>query len=169
MGAVVMTNRDRIDRGMEQLARGFGPFEVRSTRNTASQPTEDRTGSGTPAPPHSRAPALSRSHWPTASGSLDGISPERSLLVLTCSGRKERGGAPPSPADTTVWPQELQVARVRVLASAQADTTHLLPAWRRYTGTFYQHARPALADAVATGHVVIISGGYGIVRGDEFK
>jgi hypothetical protein len=43
----------------------------------------------------------------------------------------------------------------------------VLPAWRRYTGTFYQHARPALADAVATGHVAIISGGYGIVRADE--
>jgi len=43
----------------------------------------------------------------------------------------------------------------------------VLPAWRRYTGTFYQHARPALADPVAAGHVVIISGGYGIARADE--
>ena len=51
--------------------------------------------------------------------------------------------------------------------TAHADTAHLLPAWRRYSGTFYQHARPALAEAVATGNVVIISGVYGIVRGDE--
>jgi len=91
----------------------------------------------------------------------------RSLLVLTCSGRKERGGRPPRPADAPAWPQDLRDARLRVLATAQADTAHLLPAWRRYTGTFYQHARPALADAVAEGHVVIISGGYGIVRADE--
>jgi hypothetical protein len=54
-----------------------------------------------------------------------------------------------------------------VLATAKADTAHLLPAWRRYTGTFYQHAGPALADAVAGGQVVIISGGYGIARADE--
>jgi hypothetical protein len=54
-----------------------------------------------------------------------------------------------------------------VLATANADTTRVLPAWRRYTGGFYQHARPALADAVATGRVVIISGGYGIARADE--
>jgi hypothetical protein len=86
---------------------------------------------------------------------------------LTCSGRKESGGALPSPADATAWPQELQADRARVLATAHADTAHLLPAWRRYSGTFYQHARPALAEAVATGNVVIISGGYGIVRGDE--
>jgi hypothetical protein len=58
-------------------------------------------------------------------------------------------------------------ARIRVLATATADTAHVLPAWRRYTGTLYQHAQLALADAVATGHVVIISGGYGIVGADE--
>ena len=45
-----------------------------------------------------------------------------------------------------------------------AVTIRLLPAWRRYTGTFCQHAGPALADSVATGDVVIISGGYGSVR-----
>jgi hypothetical protein len=86
--------------------------------------------------------------------SARGIDLVRSLLVLTCSGRKERGGRPPRPADAPAWPQDLRDARLRVLASAQADTAHLLPAWRRYTGTFYQHARPALADAVAAGHVV---------------
>jgi hypothetical protein len=43
----------------------------------------------------------------------------------------------------------------------------VLPAWRRYTGTFYQHANPALADAVTHGHVLIISGAYGILRAEE--
>ncbi len=87
--------------------------------------------------------------------------------MLTCSARKQLGGAPPSRADVIGWPQELRDARTRVLATAHADTARVLPAWRRYTGTFYQHAQPALADAVARGHVVIISGGYGIVRADE--
>jgi hypothetical protein len=95
------------------------------------------------------------------------VDPQRSLLVLTCSGRKDSGGRPPGPANAVAWPQDLRDARIRVLASASADTAHVLPAWRRYTGTFYQHARPALADAVAAGHVVIISGGYGIARADE--
>jgi hypothetical protein len=65
------------------------------------------------------------------------------------------------------WPPDLRDARRRVLATANADTARVLPAWRRYTGTFYQNARPALAHAAAAGHVVIISGGYGIARGEE--
>jgi hypothetical protein len=70
-------------------------------------------------------------------------------------------------ADPPNWPQALQDARAKVLATASADASRVLPAWSRYTGTFYKYARPALADATATGHVVIISGGYGLVRADE--
>lgn len=98
---------------------------------------------------------------------LGGIDPARVLLVVTCSGRKERGGRPPGAPGLESWPQGLRDARARVLAGAGADTTRLLPAWRRYTGTFYRHADRALADAVATGHVVIISGGYGVARAGE--
>lgn len=54
-----------------------------------------------------------------------------------------------------------------VLSTADADETRLLPAWRRYSGTFYQRAHRALTEAVANGHVVIISAGYGLVRADE--
>jgi hypothetical protein len=43
----------------------------------------------------------------------------------------------------------------------------VLPAWRRYTGMFYQNAGHALADAATTGHLVIISGGYGMVSAEE--
>jgi hypothetical protein len=87
--------------------------------------------------------------------------------VLTCSGRKDTGGRPPGLDDALTWPQDLRDGRIRVLTTARADTAHLLPSWRRYTGTFYQHGRPALGGAVAAAHVVIISGGYGIVRADE--
>lgn len=87
--------------------------------------------------------------------------------MLTCSARKETGGRPPGQADEVASPPDLRDARRRVLATASADTTRVLPAWRRYTGGFYQHARPALADAVASGHVMIISCGYGIARAGE--
>ena len=152
--------------GAAGVLRKLG-FEVRNTRDTADRRMEDRTGPGTAVRPDVRASAPARSATQPAAGSLDGIVPERSLLVLTCSGRKERGGRPPGPADPQAWPQDLREARTRVLATAHADTAYLLPAWRRYTGTFYQHAGPALAEAVAAGRVVIISGGYGIARADE--
>jgi Swt1-like HEPN len=152
--------------GAAGVLRKLG-FEVRNTRDTAGQQMEGRAVPATAVRPDVRASVPARSTSQRAADSLDTIVPERSLLVLTCSGRKERGGAPPGPADPHAWPQDLRQARTRVLATAHADTGHLLPAWRRYTGTFYQHARPALAEAVATGHVVIISGGYGIARAGE--
>jgi len=152
--------------GAAGVLRNLG-FDVRNTRDAVGQLMEDRRGPGTPARPDVRAAAPALSVPQPAAGSLDGIVPERSLLVLTCSGRKERGGAPPGPADPPAWPADLREARIRVLANAQADTAHVLPAWRRYIGSFYQHARPALGDAIVTGHVVIISGGYGIARADE--
>ena len=54
-----------------------------------------------------------------------------------------------------------------MLTDADADERRLMPAWRRYTGTFYQHAAAALAEAAATGNLLIVSGGYGLVRADE--
>ena len=87
--------------------------------------------------------------------------------MVTCSGGKQPGGQLPVASGPEPWPEDLRDARSRVLASPGADTTKLLPAWRRYTGTFYRQAGPALADVVTTGHVVIISGGYGIARAGE--
>jgi hypothetical protein len=153
--------------GAAGVLRKLG-FEVRDTRISAGQRVEDGASLRTQVRHHVSAPVPAPSAAQSSADSLDGVAPERSLLVLTCSGRKERGGQPPYPSIDLVWPPEdLRNARRKVLATAQADTAHLLPAWRRYTGTFYQHARPALADSVAAGRVVIISGGYGIVRGDE--
>lgn len=118
---------------------------------------------GAPAPP----PGLPADRPRLPGDGLAGIDPARVLLVVTCSRRKESGGSPPGTAGLDPWPEDLRNARSRVLAAASADTTGLLPAWRRYTGTFYQHAGAALAGAVTAGHVVIISGGYGIVRAAE--
>ncbi len=153
--------------GAAGVLRKLG-FEVRNTRDSAAQQMDGESGPDTLAKGRvTRGAALAHSSSQSPVGSLDGIIPGRSLLVLTCSGRKQPGGHPAPPADDLTWPQDLRDARSRVLATAQADTTYLLPAWRRYTGTFYQHAQPALAQAVTTGHVVIISGGYGIARAGE--
>jgi hypothetical protein len=152
--------------GAAGVLRKLG-FEVRNARNPVGQQAGDSAGPGGPVRPHGPAPAPTRGVLQPSVSSLDGVDPQRSLLVLTCSARKDNGGRPPGPDDAAAWPQDLRDARIRILATARADTGHVLPAWRRYTGTFYQSARPALADAVAAGHVVIISGGYGIARADE--
>jgi hypothetical protein len=89
------------------------------------------------------------------------------MLIITCSARKQSGGHAPDGKEDNQWARELREARAQVLSSSKLDMTRVLPAWRRYTGTFYQHANPALADAVTHGHVLIISGGYGILRAEE--
>jgi hypothetical protein len=125
------------------------------------------TPPGTAARPPAPSPRPGGQGSQLPGDALAGIDPARVLLVVTCSGRKEPGGQPPGAVGPEPWPEDLRHARARVLAAAGADATRLLPAWRRYTGTFYQHAGPGLADAVATGHVAIISGGYGITRAGE--
>jgi hypothetical protein len=120
----------------------------------------------TSAQPSAPPPVPARLGSRSPGEALRVIAPGRALLVVTCSGGKARGGRPPSAADGVPWPQDLRRARARLLATARAESL-VLPAWRRYTGTFYQNARPALGDAVAAGHVVVISGGYGIARAEE--
>lgn len=102
-----------------------------------------------------------------SSTELPPLDPRSALLVIACSSAKAPGGRPFAEfGGDAGWPQELIEARARVLAQAGADDGRLLPAWRRYTGHFYQHAGPALAEAVASGRVLIISGGYGLARAD---
>jgi hypothetical protein len=151
--------------GAAGVLRRLG-FEIHSTRDSASERPDDRAAAARPVVSDFPAAHGGGAQQRPISG-LEGIDPRRSLIVLTCSGRKESGGRPPTAADASAWPQDLLEARVRVLATAQANTGRVLPAWRRYTGTFYQHARPAVGEAATTGHVVIISGGYGIIRADE--
>jgi len=133
-------------------------------RPAASAPAR-AAGIGT-APGAPARPAGSLTRLPAASF-LRHADPRRALLVIPCSAAKTRGGQPPGPGTREEWPDALRTARAWVLGAAETDTSGVLPAWRRYEGTFYRHARPALADAVATGHVVIISGGYGVARAQE--
>jgi hypothetical protein len=99
---------------------------------------------------------------------LRDVDPRGALVVVTCSASKAPGGRVPGTASTGgLWPEALLEARARVLASAAANMSAVLPAWRRYTGTFYQNAGHALADAATRGHLVIVSGGYGVVNAEE--
>jgi hypothetical protein len=48
------------------------------------------------------------------------------------------------------------------------DESTLIPAWRRYTGSLYQSAHPALEEAISAGqHMLILSGGYGTALARE--
>jgi hypothetical protein len=140
-----------------------------------------RTAPGALDPPGSAgASGLSAAAWPSVPrrivtsadalppAALRDVDPRSALLVVTCSSGKARGGQVlGAGSEVSLWPEALSAARARVLASAQADMNAMMPAWRRYTGTFYRYARPALVDAATTGHLVIISGGYGVVSAEE--
>src|SRR6266851_8074040 len=74
--------------GAAGVLRKLG-FEVRNTRDSAGQRAEDQAGLDSPVRHHVPAPAPARSTPQPSVASLEGVAPERSLLVLTCSGRKE--------------------------------------------------------------------------------
>jgi GIY-YIG catalytic domain-containing protein len=95
------------------------------------------------------------------------VSPREALLVIPCSRAKAEGGESAAhPARD--WPEPLLRARAALSDRAQLDESRLLPAYRRYIGGFYQEAGTAITAAVDSGApLIVISGGYGVIRGDE--
>jgi hypothetical protein len=154
--------------GAAGVLRKLG-FEIHDTRGPAGSvttPDPSPPSAAVSQPPESSlTPAAGGRSSPTEA--LRDFDPRRCVLIITCSARKRRGGQAPTGEDDNRWAPQLREARARVLASTELDMTWVVPAWRRYTGTFYQHANPALANAVNRGHVLIISGGYGILRAEE--
>jgi hypothetical protein len=144
---------------------GFEVHDMRGPDGSVTTPDPDPPAAAASKPEHSLTPAAGGPSSPAEA--LRGIHPERCMLIITCSGSKRPGGQAPSHKHDSQWAPQLREARARVLASSGLDMTRVLPAWRRYSGTFYQHANPALADAVKRGHVLIVSGGYGILRAEE--
>jgi cytoplasmic iron level regulating protein YaaA (DUF328/UPF0246 family) len=56
----------------------------------------------------------------------------------------------------------------KIHARAHIDETSLIPAWQRYTGSLYQASRDAMETARERGvHMIIVSGGYGLVLAAE--
>jgi hypothetical protein len=95
------------------------------------------------------------------------VERERALIVLPCSASKVAGGKSTTDAPAS-WPPGLMQARERLRTQAERDDHRLMPAWQRYTGAFYVAVGDALSDAVKMGaRVVILSGGYGVLRADE--
>lgn len=105
----------------------------------------------------------------STAAALADVDPRSALIVLGCSKQKQSGGQPVDVgADhATHWPPELVESRQRLLARSSVDARYVLPAWRRYSGVFYRNAGSVVGEAVENGHVLILSGGYGVVRGDE--
>ncbi|MEV7044421.1 hypothetical protein [Amycolatopsis sp. NPDC051061] len=107
---------------------------------------------------------MNGSHVATA---LDAINPRDALLIIGCSKAKTTGGRPSTPEAKTVWSEPMLRARAEVLAGSKVDDRYQLPAWRRYNGHFYRNVGNALGEAIGNGRTLILSGGYGVVRGDE--
>ena len=100
--------------------------------------------------------------------------PAKTLFVIPCSGAKQafasRVQQGPSILDElpSNLAQRLAHARNAVADRARIDETTMVPAWQRYGGTLYQVAGPILGKMVDDGrHVLILSGGYGIVLASE--
>ncbi len=100
---------------------------------------------------------------------LQGIDLRSALIVFSCSKKKVHLGEIRSEVAPSGWPPALLTARARVRDVAPIDERLVMPAWRRYDGGFYRNAGLALTNAVASGaNVIILSGGYGVVRADEY-
>jgi hypothetical protein len=98
---------------------------------------------------------------------LQEIDPRNALLVIPCSKSKRAGGTAKG-LETVPWVSELLIARERNREVAHVDERQLMPAWYRYNGGFYTTAAADLRDAVSVGvALVILSGGYGLLRAEE--
>ena len=109
--------------------------------------------------------------------SLDAIprlSLSQTMFVLPCSGKKSSSVTTPhgSSIIDTLPPdiaQDLSDQRTRNEVKARIDETTMASAIDRYNGMLYRTARRAMAHLMREGaHVVIMSGGYGIVVATEW-
>ncbi len=105
---------------------------------------------------------------------VDSQQLRNTLFLIPCSSRKRQGGATTtacSPITDELPPRlatALKDARGPVLANAELNASGVFPAWRRYTGLFFDAALPALEQSMnAKLHVLIISGGYGVIKACE--
>lgn len=100
------------------------------------------------------------------SDTLARLNPARCLIVIPCSASKRKGGRPGAP---TPAPPLLAGPRHTVLArpDSHIDETLVMPACQRYTGHLYRSAESVLPELAMTGRLIILSGGYGVLEGDD--
>jgi hypothetical protein len=96
------------------------------------------------------------------------------LIVIPCSKTKQNvdgiGEEGTRIADSlpAALARELGEARARVMDTAAVNEATLIPAWKRYDGSLYQHGKTAIGDLIRAGaHVAIVSGGYGVVLASD--
>ena len=100
------------------------------------------------------------------------LTPE-TLVIIPCSGRKATGSRVGSPMAVLLDDLPVELARRLVLArkalaaKAHLNESTLMPAWRRNSGMLYQAAFPSRDGSSlhpSLKHLLILSGGYGILR-----
>lgn len=96
------------------------------------------------------------------------------LIILPCSAAKARSGDQITEGSSVLdslpgdIAAELVRARDMVRGRANIDESSRMPAWRRYQGTLYQSAGEVLSKVARDQtHILILSGGYGIVSAIE--
>lgn len=102
------------------------------------------------------------------------VRPDRSLLLIPCSGRKIPGGRTDLRGRSVLdllpdnLAERLRHARAALQSQARVNESALRPAVERYAGTLYVEIGDVVQRAADGGSpVVIISGGYGLLVADE--
>jgi hypothetical protein len=100
--------------------------------------------------------------------------PGATLFIFPCSSAKDERQRlrihGPSILDQVppALSERLAEARRHIRSRAHVDEASLIPAWQRYTGSLYQAGRDAIQAALEAGvHMIILSGGYGLVLAAE--
>lgn len=128
-----------------------------------------------PSEPKHLKPVMRAALKVKAEGEHIVYEPAKTLILIPCSGTKRQGGVPglkgPTILDDITPPLALRLTEARKiqLEKSACDGSRLLPAAERYYGTLYAAAGSPLVELTKNSHahLLIISGGYGVVRPDE--
>ena len=155
------------------------PRGASSRPDGSSESSDAATDGGPPYAALARSAAIAVPRRPAPAGSREpdrgacgqhagGVSePRRALLIIPCSAAKVRGGQPPLSAPREEWPEALRRARAQSSLMRIWIRAGIFPPGAGTTAGSTGPPRPALTAAAAAGSVVIMSGGYGVVRAQE--
>jgi hypothetical protein len=166
-----LESRGRIRREIGPRGKIVNFLRDLSARSRSSEP---RGAATVPSAPLVHPIHRSQVHHDRAGPRTFECDPRTTLFIFPCSGSKETQQhmriQGPSILDELppLLGQRLIEARRQVRARAHVDETSLIAAWQRYTGSLYQAGRDAIEAAIEAGiHMMIVSGGYGLVLAAE--